>query len=152
MAFKEYIKSYEQELLESVIQFWARTLTYTNTIARAHVAQGRPWVKVKTYTIVVNLKETIKSVVWQAPVIFSLNTTESGVYNTLQLSEGWYTLNIFGPFQRFTSTWIPFGQMSTPCSYCYFHDVNKIDSYRVIVTVTMLSDVFKASSTCLVTK
>ncbi len=101
---------------------------------------NQTWVKVRTYTIVDNLNETITSVVWQAPVIWSLNTTESGVYNTPQLSEGWYTLSMFGPVQRITSTWIPFGQTSTPHPIHALHDVAKIDSYRVIIVVTVLSD------------
>jgi hypothetical protein len=110
------------------------------TLQKGNAWKNQTWVKVKTYTIVDDLNETITSVVWQAPVIWSLNTTESGVYNTPQLSEGWYTLSMFGPVQRVTSTRIPFGQTSTPCPYCYLHDVNKIDSYRVIIVVTVLSN------------
>jgi hypothetical protein len=110
------------------------------TLQKGDTWINQTWVKVRTYTIVDNRNETITSVVWQAPVIWSLNTTELGVYNTPQLSEGWYTLSMFGPVQRITSTWIPFGQTSTPHPIHALHDVAKIDSYRVIIVVTVLSD------------
>jgi hypothetical protein len=78
------------------------------TLQKGDAWINQTWVKVKTYIIVDNLNETITSVVWQAPVIWSLNTTESALYNTPQLCEGWYTLSMFGPVQRVTSTWVPF--------------------------------------------
>lgn len=109
------------------------------TLQKGNAWINQTWVKVKTKTIIDNRNITVTSVRWQSPVIWSMNTTESGIYHTPQLSEGWYTLSMFGPVFQTTSNFLSGPQTSTPYPRYYLERVG-ITSYRVIMTVTVLND------------
>jgi hypothetical protein len=109
------------------------------TLQRGNAWINQTWVKLGT-TGQVYPNSTTAWEIWQAPVIWSMNVTESGLYNSPQVSSGWYTLSMFGPvsFRRIENQL--YASAVLPHLIHTLHDVAKIDSYRVNITVTVLND------------
>ena len=87
---------------------------------------------------------------WQAPVVWSSNVTETGIYHTSQLESGWYTLSMFGPVKATKYVGSQLLRLVHLSHIIIFTKVPRIDSYRVLITVTVpnesLSGFFLASS------
>ncbi len=107
------------------------------TIQRGDAWKNQTWVRIGTVNDVYPTNYTDSGVVWQAPVVWSSNVTETGIYHTSQLESGWYTLSMFGPLYAIKSDFSAAGQVVTPYIIYDLHDVAKIDSYRVLITVTV---------------
>ena len=119
------------------------------TLQRGNAWRNESWVRVGTVNELYHTNHS-SGVVWQAPVVWSSNVTETGIYHASQLESGWYTLSMFGPLDATKYPESSAAQIGTPVPYYYLHSMAKIDSYRVLVTVTVpnesLSGFFLASS------
>jgi hypothetical protein len=119
------------------------------TLQRGDAWKNESWVRVGTVNEIYHTNYS-SGVIWQAPVVWSSNVTETGIYHTSQLESGWYTLSMFGPVYAIKYVESSAAQVGPPMSYSYLHYMAKIDSYRVLVTVTVpneeLSGFFLASS------
>jgi len=119
------------------------------TLQKGNAWSNESWVRVGTVNELYHTNHS-SGVVWQAPVVWSSNVSETGVYHTSQLVSGWYTLSMFGPVVATKYPESSAAQIGPPMSYYYLHEMAKIDSYRVLVTVTVpnegLRGLFAASS------
>jgi len=119
------------------------------TLQRGDAWKNESWVRVGTVNEIYHTNHS-SGVVWQAPVVWSSNVRETGIYHTSQLESGWYTLSMFGSVVATKYPESSAAQVGTPMSYSYLHYMAKIDSYRVLVTVTVpnesLRGLFAASS------
>jgi hypothetical protein len=119
------------------------------TLQRGNAWRNETWEKTGSTSMVWD-NVTWSWEFWQAPVVWSSNVTETGIYHTSPLESGWYTLSMFGPLKATKEVGNSAAQVGTPISYFYLHESAKIDSYRVLVTVTVpnesLRGFFLASS------
>ena len=119
------------------------------TLQRGDAWKNESWVRVGTVNEIYHTNHS-SGVIWQAPIVWSSNVTETGIYHTSQLESGWYTLSMFGPVYAEKYVESSAAQVGVPISYYYLHESAKIDSYRVLITVTVpdeeLNGFFLASS------
>jgi hypothetical protein len=70
------------------------------TLQDGNAWKNETWVRLGTVDQVYGKNQNASlgsRVVWQAPIEWSMNVSDSGVYVTPPLSRGWHTLSMFGP-------------------------------------------------------
>lgn len=109
-------------------------------LQRGNAWINQTWVRLGTSAELYGVNST--TVYWQSPVIWSSNFTESGMYYTPQLGEGWYTLCMFEPILCYTNSGTPYGLACIPpiVHDHIFRERSKVDSLRVTIYVSVLND------------
>jgi hypothetical protein len=109
-------------------------------LQRGNAWINQTWVRLGTSAELYGVNST--NVYWQSPVIWSSNFTESGLYYTPQLGEGWYTLCMFEPILCYTNINTPYGLACIPpIVHDYiFRERSKVDSLRVTIHVSVLNE------------
>ncbi len=90
------------------------------TLQRGDAWKNESWVRVGTVNEIYHTNHS-SGVIWQAPVVWSSNVTETGIYHTSHLENGWYTLSMFGPVYAAKDVESSAAQVGTPMSYSYLH-------------------------------
>lgn len=108
------------------------------TLQKGDAFRNQTWVKIRTTSATWD-NATSSWEFWQAPVIWSMNVTESGLYYSPKLSGGWYTLSMIGPVIIRVENHLYTGPIIRDLKHVLHFDA-KIDSYLVLVTVTVRSE------------
>jgi hypothetical protein len=103
-------------------------------LQKGNAWRNETWVKQN-----VTYPEGGSSLGWGSPIVWSLKTMINGVYESIPLSKGWYTLSMFGPIIHGNESGQYVSYPRFMAVYPWYEGV-QIDSYKAFVAFAVLKN------------